>query len=34
MRFGAQALPSFAMTRTIDIQTPMGVLAARSGSAI
>jgi hypothetical protein len=32
--FGAQPLPSLAMTRTFDIQTPMGVLAARSGSAI
>jgi hypothetical protein len=27
-------LPSFEMTRTIDIQAPMGVLTARSGSAI
>jgi hypothetical protein len=32
--FGAQPLPSFEMTRTIDIQAPMGVLTARSGSAI
>jgi hypothetical protein len=32
--FAAQPLPSFEMTRTFDIQAPMGVLAARSGSAI
>jgi hypothetical protein len=32
--FRRAQLPSFEMTRTIDIQTPMGVLAARSGSAI
>jgi hypothetical protein len=32
--FRRMRLPSSEMTRTIDIQTPMGVLTARSGSAI
>jgi hypothetical protein len=34
VRIAASSLPWLAMTRTFDIQAPMGVLAARSGSAI